>query len=267
MNQSYIDQEGIAHAIVLKLGTNSVVAPDGTFYQERLERIASEIVALRTTGIYTFLISSGSIRTGMFLKGYSKVPDEPVERQVCASIGQPKLTEAWQNAFGRINVAQLLYTFEDLRHDADNIADVVYQCMADGDQTLVNYNDSANYREIDADNESTAVSCIRCLGEKVPRNIQVEGLVIMTDQYGLMDKGSLVEEVTLVDQKVLDLCNGTNGFGKGGMKSKLIAGGKCLHMGAYTIIGHQDLSLNDLLYNSRRTIIHNSMTGFPQRKV
>jgi len=96
--------------VVLKIGTRSIVTPDGCIREELLDRIAEDVFLLQQFDYHTIIVSSGAIACGKMLT------NKLLSKQAYAGIGQPHLMASWEKAFAKVNLltAQGLYVNSDL---------------------------------------------------------------------------------------------------------------------------------------------------------
>ncbi|MBN1823778.1 MAG: glutamate 5-kinase, partial [Endomicrobiales bacterium] len=186
--------------IVIKIGTNTLSAADGTLDTKRIKSLAGEIAALKKSSHQVVIVSSGAIGAGMGKMKLSSRPSALKDKQALAAVGQPILMDAYQEAFGAlgITVAQVLVT----RHDFDdrrryvNAKNTMLSLLELGAVPVVNENDTVAVEEINfGDNDTLAAI--------VAAKISADWLFIFTDVDGLY-KGipgkselvGLVEKIT-----------------------------------------------------------------------
>ena len=81
-------QEFKLRRIVVKLGTNVIMRPDGKVALGLLCGLVEQIAALRHQGIEVLLVSSGAVGLGMERLALSERPKVVAQIQACADIGQ-----------------------------------------------------------------------------------------------------------------------------------------------------------------------------------
>jgi len=79
------------HRIVVKLGTNVIMRPDGKVALGLLCGLVEQIAALRQQGMEILLVSSGAVGLGMERLGLNERPTVVAQVQACAAIGQSRL--------------------------------------------------------------------------------------------------------------------------------------------------------------------------------
>ncbi|MDR2462463.1 MAG: glutamate 5-kinase, partial [Verrucomicrobiales bacterium] len=100
---------------VVKVGSN-LLTNSGGVNRALIQNFARQIDALRRKGCAVVMVSSGAISAGMSVMGLKKRPADRQGLQACATIGQPKLMEAYSKAFKKhgLHAAQILVTSWDL---------------------------------------------------------------------------------------------------------------------------------------------------------
>src|SRR6266576_1186094 len=89
-----------ASRIVVKVGTSTVTAPDGTLRRDYVEPLVSSIARLHAAGKQVVLVSSGAIGLGRGWVGLHRSRlDDLVTKQACAAVGQGLLMNAYKEMF------------------------------------------------------------------------------------------------------------------------------------------------------------------------
>ena len=108
-------QIGNAQRIVVKVGTSTLLHPNGKINLYRIEHLARELADLASQGREVILVTSGAIGVGMLRMGLSQRPDSPQEKQALAAVGQVQLMHLYDKFFteyGQV-VGQVLLTKEN----------------------------------------------------------------------------------------------------------------------------------------------------------
>ncbi|MEM9227515.1 MAG: glutamate 5-kinase, partial [Verrucomicrobiota bacterium] len=198
----------------------------------------AEVAALKARGLQVILVSSGAVGLGMGKLGLAQRPKRLTELQVCASVGQSKLTELWQNAFEPhgITVGQVLLTREDVRARKRHVAikDLLEELMAGGMVPVVNENDTVSAAEIKfGDND--------VLSALVASMTKSQLLLILSTAPGLIDQtgsGEIIPVVQAITEDIRALA-GESGtvVGTGGMITKIEAADLATRSGCGVFIG------------------------------
>ena len=169
-----------ADRIVVKAGTNSLTDSSSNVDDEKLDKLAEDIMDLRNRGKEVILISSGAIGAG---KGRIDQPADTVEDlQAVSTVGQSQLMRRYTESFERFDqkIAQILLTQEDLV-DTDrfsNFRNSIETLLEWGVVPILNENDAIAIEEIKiGDNDMISAS--------VAVGVDADLLVTLTDVGGV----------------------------------------------------------------------------------
>lgn len=227
-----------ARRVVIKIGTNSLIHADGHLLNERMDGIAAQIAALRTSGLEVVLVSSGAVGVGLRTLALADRPTDLAGLQACAAIGQPRLMAAWDRALAQhqLRCAQVLLTREDVRGRRRHLAarSTLDKLISLGAIPIINENDTISADEIKfGDND--------ILSAMVASLLQADLLVILSTIPGLMQdqgKGALIPLVEHITPELLANAGGAaNKFSTGGMVTKLEAAQLATQSGCGMFIG------------------------------
>jgi len=212
---------------VVKLGSNLLTRENGV-NQEQIESIANQVAGLAHKGYEIILVSSGAISAGMSALGLTKRPVERFALQGCATIGQPRLMKAYDEAFAvhQMITGQILLTSWDLDSRAlyENTRQTLEHLLSLGRCVpIFNENDALSFEELAmlnkfGDNDRLSAH-IAILAEAAQ-------LIILSTVDGLRTKpdgtGILVKRVHQIDAKIRGYAGKSqNDRSVGGMVSKL----------------------------------------------
>ena len=240
------------HRIVVKLGTNVIMRPDGRVALGLLCGLVEQIAALREQGIEVLVVSSGAVGLGMERLGLLERPTVVAQVQACAAIGQSRLMALYDDAFDQLScpIAQVLLTEDDFRDGVrhTNLRATLDALLTMGVIPIVNENDTVSTMELDRPTESRQRERIFGDNDKLSalllKHIGADLLVLLSDVNGLYDRNpaepgaTVLERVDAVDERILALADGSNGRGRGGMISKLESARIVLHAGKQVIIAN-----------------------------
>src|SRR5690349_17207195 len=105
-----------ARRVVVKVGTNALTHATGRFHREHFAALAADIAAAAQSRELV-VVSSGAIALGVERLGLAARPKDVPGKQACAAVGQSRLMQAYEEAFGQRSrkVAQLLLTHDDVQ--------------------------------------------------------------------------------------------------------------------------------------------------------
>lgn len=235
-----------ARSVVVKVGSNVLVGGTSGVINRRVfcglvEQIAN---LLELPGRSVVLVTSGAVAAGRRMTGrQSARPESLAEKQALAAVGQPALMHMYAEEFRHFGrtIAQVLVTREDLG-DRDrflNVRSTVRQLSELGGVVpIVNENDTVANEEIKfGDNDHLAALFTTVVGADV--------LIILSDVKAVYEadpnREPAARPLTAVyaDDPLLAAIAGptsSEGFGTGGMASKVRAARKASAFGVPTII-------------------------------
>jgi glutamate 5-kinase len=248
--------------VVVKLGTNVIMRPDGRVALGLLCGLVEALAALREAGIEVLLVSSGAIGLGMERLGMTERPTEVPLIQACAATGQSRLMSLYDEAFETMGcrIAQVLLTEDDFRDPLryENLRATLRALLSLGVIPIVNENDTVSTVELDrpansadaTSSESQSQSEARLFGDNdklsalLMRHIEADLLVLLSDIDGLYDRhpaepaARLIPEVSEITASIRNYAHGGNGRGRGGMASKLEAARIVMEAGRTAVIAN-----------------------------
>jgi glutamate 5-kinase len=235
-----------ARSVVVKVGSNVLVGGTSGVLNRRVfcglvEQIAN---LLELPGRSVVLVTSGAVAAGRRMTGRQGArPESLAEKQALAAIGQPALMHMYAEEFRHFGrtIAQILVTREDLG-DRDrflNVRNTVRQLTELGSVVpIVNENDTVANDEIRfGDNDH--------LGALFTTVVGADLLIILSDVKAVYeadpnkDPAARPLSAIYADDPLLAAIAGptaSDGFGTGGMASKVRAGRKAAAFGVPTII-------------------------------
>lgn len=212
--------------VVAKMGSSSVTEA-GTINEEAVDKLCSEVSAVRSMGHTVVVVTSGAIAAGTTALGVPETQD-PVTLQAISAVGQSRLMRVYDDALARCGMlgGQVLLAPLDFVHRQQYLhaRRTLQRLLGLGVVPVVNENDAVADDEIRfGDNDRLSALVAHLVGAEL--------LVLLTDTAGLLtadprlDAGaSLIEEVVEVDNQLEALAGGPGSpFGSGGMASKLAA--------------------------------------------
>lgn len=223
--------------IVVKIGTSSLIHPNGKINLDGIDQLAFVLTDLRNQGKEILLVSSGAIGVGMAKLMISQRPCEIPLQQAVAAVGQAELMQIYNQRFLRYSqqTAQVLLTRDvvDFPESRSNVINTLDQLLAMGILPIINENDTVAVDEMDhtrkfGDNDE--------LSAIVSQLMKADVLIMLSDIDGFYSENPAKNEhavlystVSVIDQTLLDQASGEGSrFGTGGMVSKLKAAQRIL---------------------------------------
>lgn len=221
-----------AKRIVIKVGTSTLLLPNGKINLQCFDRLAFVLSDLNNRGYQVILVSSGAIGVGLNELGLNERPKEIPKQQAIASVGQVQLMNLYTHHFNRYSqtASQLLLTQDvtSFPESRENVINALDALMAMDIIPIINENDSVAVDEMDhttrfGDNDS--------LSAIVAGLVNADLLIMLSDIDGLYDKNptiyedaKIIPEIHEITPELLKMAGGAGSkFGTGGMTSKLKA--------------------------------------------
>ena len=202
--------------VVIKCGSRLIAEAPAS----RPAVIADQVIRLRNRGVEVVIVSSGAIALGMRRLKLATRPTELPVLQAAAAVGQSRLMQHWEHAFGAhgVEIGQVLLTHDDLGDRRRFLsARLTLRALIDhACVPIINENDTVATEEIKfGDNDQLAAL--------VCNLVSADALIILTDVEGLRDaNGVRMPIVRDIEREAAPVAGGpTSGVGSGGMASKV----------------------------------------------
>ena len=225
---------------VVKVGTSLLTDTDAGLNRSAIESLVGQMAALRGRAVEILLVSSGSIVEGMQRMGWKHRPTELDQLQAAAAVGQMGLAQCYETAFKRFDMvtAQVLLTHADLASRARylNVRNTLRTLLSLQVVPIINENDAVANDEIRFGDNDTLAALVANL-------VEAEVVVLLTDCKGLYSRdpressdAELIEYGRADDPDLLRNSGSPGAFGRGGMRTKVLAAQKAARSGAATVI-------------------------------
>jgi glutamate 5-kinase len=230
-----------AKRVVVKVGSSLLASRTSGLQLDRIERLADELCAIKSTGRDVLLVSSGAILSGVQKLGLSSYPKSLPLKQAAAAVGQSRLMWAYEKAFERldVNVAQILLTHQDLadRRRFLNARHTLSALLNHGVLPIINENDTVSVEEIRFGDNDT-------LAAEVAHLVDADLLIILSDVDGVFTddprrnaSATRIPLIAEISAEIERLAGGASKEeGTGGMATKIQAAKKVAAYGVATLI-------------------------------
>jgi glutamate 5-kinase len=235
--------------IVVKVGTSTLSDSEGRIDREFLQSLADQLCALMDEGRRVVLVSSGAVRAGAEILGWTR-PQSLSLKQAAAAVGQGRLMGMYAEVFGQRGraVGQVLLT-RQLAQDRPryvNAQNTLQALLDHGVLPIINENDTVAVEELQfGDNDTLAALVSALVGAKL--------LVLLTNVEGLLDADrKVVSKVGEITPELKALAGGAGKHGSGGMSTKLLAAEIAGAAGVRTVIarGRQPGVVTDIVHGA-----------------
>lgn len=227
--------------IVIKIGSQAILSNNGEIAINLLDDIIHQISTLKQQGHKIILVSSGAVALGRKMVTLDNSDDQVANKQLLASIGQPKLMSIYGELCKKYDLvaSQLLLTKYDFqsKHSYRNILRLLeYTLNQNNVLSIVNENDSVAIDELMfTDNDE--------LSGIIAAQIGADKLMLLTSVDGVYtgnpeESGSeLIKKISVRD-KLPKVSSAKTLVGRGGMLSKLSTARKMAAVGVMTHIAN-----------------------------
>jgi glutamate 5-kinase len=235
---------GDAQRVVIKLGTNVVMRPDGRPAIERLSLLIEELRDLRVAGKEVLLVTSGAVGIGARIIGLEQSPRTLVDRQACAAAGQGALVALYCRLMEALGLkgAQILLTEDDFsdRQRYLNLHTTLERLLELGIVPIINENDTVSTDEL-ALGKGAVFGDNDRLSALVASRLEAQLLVLLSDVEGVFtrpptEKGSVA--ISTFDDDVEIMLGKVSSVGRGGMTSKIDAAQVATTAGVSVVIAN-----------------------------
>lgn len=210
-----------AQKIIIKIGTSSLVYPNGKMNLRRIQGLARVTSDLMNRGKQIVLVSSGAIGLGVDKLKLQEKPTTVAGRQAVAAVGQVNLMQAYGRAFedygyaaGQVLLTRYIISREESKQNSINTFHALLEMHI---VPIVNENDTVAVDEIKfGDNDNLSYIVSKLLGADL--------LVILTDIDGYYSKNPTENPDAVLYHNISDLSEQIEAAA-GGAGSKLGTGG------------------------------------------
>lgn len=240
MSTSGRETLGAARRVVVKIGTNALTNATGRFNREHFHALSEDLL-WAAQGRELVVVSSGAIALGVERLGLPARPKDIPGKQACAAVGQSRLMQAYEEAFGRVDkrVAQVLLTHGDVqdRRRYLNVKHALERLLEAGVVPVINENDTVSVDELKFGDNDTLAALVAGV-------VEADVLVVLSDVEGLYTAdprkdptAQRLERVDAVTPELLTLAGGSGStVGTGGMATKVRAAARVSELGIRCVI-------------------------------
>jgi glutamate 5-kinase len=226
-----------AKRIVIKIGTSSLIYPNGNINLAGIDELAFALTDLRNRGKEVILVSSGAVGVGMNKLNMNRRPASIPEQQAVAAVGQAELMSIYGQRFGTYSqqTAQVLLTRDviEFPESRKNVVNTLDQLLKMGIIPIINENDTVAVDELD---HTTKFGDNDQLSAIVLQLIDADLLIMLSDINGFYSdnpatnkEAKLYSRVTEINDDLYSRAGGKGSqYGTGGMYSKLKAAQRVL---------------------------------------
>ena len=230
------------------MGSSSITDEQGEIARPAVDKLCSEVAALRDRGHRVVVVTSGAIAAGLPALGLAgSRPVDVATLQAVSAVGQSRLMRVYDDVLARRGLVggQVLLAPLDFVHRSQYLhaRGTLRRLLDLGVVPVVNENDAVADDEVRfGDNDRLAAL--------VANLVAADVLVLLTDAPGVLERdprfeegASLIEEIIEVDHELERVAGGAGTVrGSGGMATKLAAAKMAAWSGVRAVIAAADRS-------------------------
>ncbi|MDR2564237.1 MAG: glutamate 5-kinase [Prevotellaceae bacterium] len=219
--------------IVIKVGTQSILATDAKPDEGILSAIIDRIIAMQREGHHVWLVSSGAVGSGRYIAKQiqnREYGSSLEEKQLLASVGQHELMTLYSSLSQKygVLVSQLLLSKQDFntRKNRQNVTRLLQTISAHGDIIpVINENDTIATKELMFTDNDELAGLIAML-------VNADKLLLLTNVDGVYrsDMKTLIDTIDPSEGEI-KVSKAASAGGRGGMASKLTTARKASDAG------------------------------------
>lgn len=141
--------------IILRIEISTLIQADGKIHHRKMDRLAMVVANLHNSGMQILVVSSGAIVLGSEKLKLQTLPDNLLDMQATAAVGQAELIRCYQQSFDVYNqiVAQVLLTSDIIRYPerVENTRNTFNTLLEMGIIPIINENDPVSTADIEFD--------------------------------------------------------------------------------------------------------------------
>ncbi|MGO3170457.1 MAG: glutamate 5-kinase [Bavariicoccus seileri] len=247
-----------AKRIVIKVGTSTLVYPNGNINLGAINQLAFVLTDLRNQGKEVILVSSGAIGVGLNKLKLNSRPQTIPEQQAVAAVGQAALMDIYNQRFmtygqqvGQVLLTRDVVVFPESRQNVTNTFNSLLKLSV---IPIVNENDTVAIDELD---HLTKFGDNDLLSAIVTEVTTADLLIMLSDIDGFYTanpvkdpSATLHSQISEISDEIMAQAGGSGTkFGTGGMRSKLNAAKRILanHKQMVLANGHDPLIICGIL--------------------
>src|SRR5512133_963458 len=141
--------------IVVRIEISTLLGSNGKISNKKMDRLAMVLTNLHNSGKHVLVVSSGAIVLGAEKLKLQQIPDEQLDMQATAAVGQAELIRCYQKYFDDYNqiIAQVLLTSDIVEYPerVENTRNTFNTLLEMSIIPIINENDPVSSTDIEYD--------------------------------------------------------------------------------------------------------------------
>ncbi len=204
--------------IIIRIEISTLVNTEGRINRRKMDRLAMVLTNLHNSGKQIMVVSSGAIVLGAEKLKLHNMPEDQLEMQATAAVGQAELIRWYQHSFDEYNqiVAQVLLTSDIMHYPqrVKNTRNTFNRLLEMSIIPIINENDPVSTADIEIDDNYPLALMVADISLADFIVIKME----MDDKYLIVPRGKrpalLVDGETELQEKLESFCEVLSGTEK-----------------------------------------------------
>jgi len=196
--------------IVVRIEISTLLGPNGKISNKKMDRLAMVITNLHNSGKQVLVVSSGAIVLGAEKLKLNQIPDNQIDMQATAAVGQAELIRCYQRYFDDYNqiIAQVLLTSDiaDYPERVENTRNTFNTLLDMSIIPIINENDPVSTTDIEYDDNYPLALIVANIAQADFIVIKME----MNGKYLILPGGNqaamLVDGETELQERIESCC-------------------------------------------------------------
>jgi|WetSurMetagenome_2_1015567.scaffolds.fasta_scaffold235929_1 glutamate 5-kinase len=197
--------------IIVRIEISTLISQDGKMSRRKMDRLAMVLTNLHNSGKQILVVTSGAIALGSEKLKLESMPDNQLEMQATAAVGQAELIRWYQHFFDEYNqiVAQVLLTSDIVHYPqrVNNTRNTFNSLLDMGIIPIINENDPVSTADIEFDDNYPLALIVAKIAQADLIVIKME----INGKYMIVPRGSqpalVVDGETELQEKLESLCH------------------------------------------------------------
>ncbi|MBN2480737.1 MAG: glutamate 5-kinase [Bacteroidales bacterium] len=204
---------GRKYTIIIRIEISTLINRDGKINRRKMDRLAMVLTNLHNSGKNVLIVSSGAIVLGSDKLKLQQLPENPVDMQAVAAVGQAELIRYYQQFFDDYNqiVAQVLLTSDIISYPqrVENTRNTFKTLLSMNIIPIINENDAVSTADIEIDDNYPLALIVATIARAdfIVIKMELNGkYMIVPKNY---NKGIIVDGEIELQEKIDALCTVT----------------------------------------------------------
>ena len=198
------------HTIIIRIEISTLINRDGKINRRKMDRLAMVLTNLHNSGKDILIVSSGAIVLGADKLKMTQLPENLVDMQATAAVGQAELIRCYQQFFDDYNqiVAQVLLTsdIKSYPQRVENTRNTFNTLLDMNIIPIINENDAVSTADIEIDDNYPLALVVANISRAdfIVIKMELNGKYMIVPRGN--NKGIIVDDEIALQEKLESLC-------------------------------------------------------------